>query len=139
MKLKEDEIRSAINNMPRETLVDALALFLAQGNASEQFVSAAVKPDLTNFSQAIHYLRKNYEFAELDKFSTEADLVYIHTGDRKVLLTDRADSILNQERNTNARSSSSDTDDISPDRKENLGSVQQKTDDSGRFSNLDVF
>lgn len=137
--MKEDEIRSAIHTMPKETLVDTLALFLAQGNSSEQLVSAAAKPELANFSQAIHYLRKNYEFAELEKFSTEADLVYIHTGDRKVLLTDRADSVLNQERNTNVRSSLSDADDISSDSKENLGSAQQKTDDSGRFSNLEVF
>lgn len=139
MKLKEDEIRSAINNMPRELLVDALALFLAKGNSSEQIVSAALKPELANFSQAIHYLRKNYEFEELEKFSTEADLVYVHTGDRKVLLTDRVDSVLTRERNMNVRSSSSDADDISPDSKGSLGSAKQKTEDSGRFSNLEVF
>lgn len=132
--MKEDEIRSAIHNMPKEILVDALALFLSQGKSSEQLGTAAGTPELANFSQAIHYLRKNYDFAELDKFSTEADLVYIHTGDRKVLLTDRVDSVLNQEKTMNNSSSA-----ISSDSKESLGSTQPKTDDSGRFSNLEFF
>jgi hypothetical protein len=87
--VKKEEVRSAINDMSRETLADALALFLVQGNAPEQAVAGMDKPELANFAQALQYLKKNYDFEELDFFSTEADLVYVQTGGRRILLTDR--------------------------------------------------
>ena len=33
-------------------------------------------------------MKKKYKFQELEAFSTEADLVYVNTGDRRILLTD---------------------------------------------------
>jgi hypothetical protein len=75
--------------MSHEALADALALFLVQGNSPTQTVAGMDKPELANFAQALQYLRKNYDFEELDFFSTEADLVYVQAGGRRILLTDR--------------------------------------------------
>jgi hypothetical protein len=41
-----------------------------------------------NFAQAVLFLKENYNFAELELFSTEADLVYVSSGARRILLTD---------------------------------------------------
>jgi hypothetical protein len=41
-----------------------------------------------NFAQVISWLKSKYDFQELRAFYTEADLVYVNTGDRKVLLSD---------------------------------------------------
>lgn len=88
-KMKEEEIRSAIEGVSREALADALAIVLAEGSAPSQAAAGMTKPDLSNFAQAVMYLKKNYGFEELDLFTTEADLVYVQAGDRRVLLTDR--------------------------------------------------
>jgi hypothetical protein len=76
--------------MEKETLADALALLLAQGGAPREPVAGGSRPELANFAQAVLYLKKNYDFEELDLFSTEADLVYVQTADRRILLTDRS-------------------------------------------------
>jgi hypothetical protein len=87
--VKKEEVRSALNDMSREALADALALLLSQGTAPEQTAAGMDKPELANFAQALQYLKRNYDFEELDFFSTEADLVYVQAGGRRILLTDR--------------------------------------------------
>lgn len=88
---KEEQIRSAINNLDDSTAKDALALLLSGGVTTQKTTSqTAGIPDkqFANFAQAINWLKSKYKFQELSVFSTEADLVYVNTGDRKVLITD---------------------------------------------------
>lgn len=87
-RLNTEAIRNTLSDIPQETLADALALFLSDDN-TETGPATHTHPDFQNFSQAISYLKKNYSFEELDKFTTEADLVYVHTSDRRILLTNR--------------------------------------------------
>lgn len=86
---KKEEIRAALGGISQEILADSLALLLSEGKAPEQPIAGMNKPEWTNFAQAVLYLKKNYQFDELDYFTTEADLVYVNAGDRKILLTDR--------------------------------------------------
>ena len=46
-----------------------------------------------NFAQAILDLQKKYKFPELQLFTTEADLVYVQAGDRRVLLTEKQEAV----------------------------------------------
>ena len=94
---KEEQIRTAIDNLDEQTAKDALALLLAGNTAglkrpeftsSTEIDSISGSMKFANFSQAILWLKSKYKFQELDAFSTEADLVYVNTGDRKILLTD---------------------------------------------------
>ena len=94
---KEEQIRTAIDNLDEQTAKDALALLLAGNTAGlkrPEFTSSTETDSISgsmkfaNFSQAILWLKSKYKFQELDAFSTEADLVYVNTGDRKILLTD---------------------------------------------------
>jgi hypothetical protein len=94
---KVEEIRSALEEVSSETLADALAIFLAEGKSPSQAIAGMDKPELVNFAQAIVYLKKNYDFAELVSFSTEADLVYVNAGDRRILLTDRMNALSGNE------------------------------------------
>ncbi len=87
--MKEEEVRSALDGASRETLADALAMVLTEGRAPSTAAVGRNRPELANFAQAVMYMKKEYAFAELDKFTTEADLVYVQAGDRRVLLTDR--------------------------------------------------
>lgn len=87
-----EKIRTAISNIDGEVLKDTLAILLSSGNGSgESSVKSANSSDVNkfdNFAQAISWLKKKYKFQELEAFSTEADLVYVNTGDRRILLTD---------------------------------------------------
>lgn len=94
---KEEQIRTAIDNLDEQTAKDALALLLAGNTAGlkrPEFTSSTETDSISgsmkfaNFSQVILWLKSKYKFQELDAFSTEADLVYVNTGDRKILLTD---------------------------------------------------
>ncbi len=87
-RLNAEEIRTSLSEIPQETLADALALFLS-GDDVETGSAAHNHPEFQNFAQAVSYLKKNFSFEELDKFTTEADLVYVQTTDRKILLTNR--------------------------------------------------
>lgn len=87
-RLNTEEIRNTLSDIPQETLADALAIFLSDDN-TETGPATHTHPEFQNFSQVISYLKKNYSFEELDKFTTEADLVYVHTSDRRILLTNR--------------------------------------------------
>jgi hypothetical protein len=95
--MKEDEIRSAIKEMNQETLADALTIVLAAEYLPTSSAIAMNKLEFFNFAQAIQYLKETYDFTELDTFTTEADLVYVQTGERRILLTDRmkAESSIN--------------------------------------------
>jgi len=87
--MKAEEVRAALQDVSPEILADALAIVFTEGKGPSQAVAGMDKPELANFAQAILYLKKNYDFEELEHFSTEADLVYVNSGDRRVLLTDR--------------------------------------------------
>ena len=87
--MKPEQIRQILDGMSIDVVKDAAALLLSQGHASDTSAKKKIidGADFKNFSQAISYLKKNYKFSELDRFTTEADLVYVDTGDRKVLIT----------------------------------------------------
>lgn len=90
---QEEYIRTVLENYDNETLKDALALLLAENVQSSNNVvqtrnNANFDSNFSNFAQAISWLKSKFKFQELDAFFTEADLVYVNTGDRKVLLTD---------------------------------------------------
>lgn len=86
---KEKQIRASIDNIDAEVLKDTLAILLAQNTTSQPVQRNEVQGNYKNFAQAIIDLKKKYKFPELNNFSTEADLVYVQAGDRRVLLTDR--------------------------------------------------
>jgi len=126
--MKIEEIRSALEEMSSETLADALAIFLTEGKNPSQAIAGMDKPELANFAQAVMYLKKNYDFEEMDYFTTEADLVYVNAGDRRVLLTDRMNTSSGNERNSN-------------DGRIQEAGENDKTNpaaSSGRFSNLEI-
>jgi hypothetical protein len=83
--MSEEEINAVLEDMDGELVREALALLLAEGR--EQPPPAAV-PGFVNFAQAVLFLKENYDFAELELFSTEAGLVYVTTDARRILLTD---------------------------------------------------
>ena len=93
----EEQIRKAVDGLDENTAKDALALLLAgkgtehgrNGNSIGRAADAAHGGDLANFAQAIGWLKSKYNFQELEAFTTEADLVYVKAGDRRILLTDR--------------------------------------------------
>jgi hypothetical protein len=121
-----EEIRSALKDTPLETLADALAIVLAEGKTPSQAVAGSDRPELVNFAQAVIYLKKNYDFEELEYFTTEADLVYVNAGDRRILLTDR----MNTMPTTGGNNSSG--------KEENSSSSNTASGSNGRFSNLEI-
>jgi hypothetical protein len=135
----KEEVRSAINDMSREALADALALFLSQGNSPRQSVAGTDKPELANFAQALQYLKQNYDFEELNYFSTEADLVYVQTAGRRTLLTDRmnaAHAPAGEKADVKQEAFSS-----GPGAEGNVGkdsSRESPEQSEGRFSNLEM-
>lgn len=84
---KEEEIRSSIDKMEPEILKDTLSILLSNNisNNNQNFETSVAQ--YKNFAQLILDMKKQYNFHELDLFSTEADLVYIQAGDRRILLT----------------------------------------------------
>lgn len=86
---KEEQIRASIDNIDAEVLKDTLAILLSQNTPSQPVQKNEVQGNYKNFAQAILDLKKKYKFPELNHFTTEADLVYVQAGDRRVLLTDR--------------------------------------------------
>lgn len=123
--MKAEEIRSAIDSIPQETLADALTLLLAEGKAPVQTAAGTDRPELANFAQALIYMKKNYDFPELDYFSIEADLVYVEAGGRRVLLTERMSQPVEGISQPAARA------------KEESGNGKPVAE-GGRFSNLEI-
>ena len=130
--MQEQEIRAALNAVSQETLADALALFFAEGRTPREAAAGAEKPAWTDFAQAVVYLKKNYDFPELDFFTVEAGLAYVRIGGRRVLLTDRLNMPPGMpEHNTayQGREAAFDPPGREPDASE---------PDGGRFSNLEI-
>ena len=88
--MTEEHIMAVLEDTDAGLVREALALFLAEDAQTPSLESDHLRetPEFGNFAQAIMFLKKNYAFAELDLFSTEADLVYVSTGSRRILLTD---------------------------------------------------
>jgi len=122
--MKIEEIRAALEGTSTETLADALAIVLAEGKQPSNAVAGMDRPELSNFAQAIAYLKKNYGFEELEHFTTEADLVYVNAGDRRVLLTER----MNTQPVKN--------DDVLE--KKSTGNDEAPFGSGGRFNNLEI-
>ena len=89
---KIEETRKSLINIEREQLIDMLALSLTEAKEPSS-VATGAKPEFSNFAQAIQYLKRNFDFTELDLFTTEADLVYVNAADRRILLSDKNDII----------------------------------------------
>lgn len=133
---KVEQIRAAIDNLDDAVAKDTLALLLAEkeghGNAEKEVgVSPNANADtkFDNFAQAIEFLRTKYKFQELSLFSTEADLVYVNTGDRKVLLTDTS---------VKPRELPKPTEPQNSDNSDNLENAFEPINKNGRFSNLEL-
>jgi hypothetical protein len=82
--MSEEEIKAVLDDLDDTLVREAFALLLAEGREEPP---AAALPGFANFAQAVLFLKENYNFAELELFSTEADLVYVAPGARKILLT----------------------------------------------------
>lgn len=143
-KQKATEIKAVLQNMNRETVEDALSLLLSENAVGTQSSQPAARGDFINFAQAIMYLKKHFKFAELDLFTTEADLVYVNTGDRKVLLTDR-DSVSNRNANVGVNTNIGakqpalvDLNNILAEDKRFEEAFENNRDDSSRFSYLEL-
>ena len=95
----EEQIRNSINEIDSDILKDTLAILLAKNNNVSNNQHISVSDDYKNFAQAILSLKQKYNFPELNFFSTEADLVYIQTGDRRILLTDKENNTREQKTN----------------------------------------
>ncbi len=95
---REEQIRKAVDDLDEAVAKDALALLLAgtgadaERNGGFKTRTAETVPgtNFANFAQAIGWLKSKYAFQELEAFTTEADLVYVQTGDRRILLTDKS-------------------------------------------------
>lgn len=133
---KIEQIRAAIDNLDDTVAKDTLAMLLAEkeghGNVEKELASSSISKTDTkfdNFAQAIEFLKTKYKFQELSLFSTEADLVYVNTGDRKVLITDT--SVKPRELPKSPEQQDSDN----PTDPENAFEPINK---NGRFSNLEL-
>jgi hypothetical protein len=113
--------------MSPQTLADALTIVFTEGKAPSQQVAGMDKPNLANFAQAIIYMKKHYDFEELTHFTTEADLVYVTAGERRILLTDRTNT-------TPIAATSGNGGNGSPLEREDAAFEA----DGGRFSNLEI-
>ena len=137
---KTEEIRGALEDISKETLADALALFLGEGSRPVQETAGLSKPEFRNFAEAVSFLKKNYRFEEMEYFSTEADLVYVKAGERRVLLTDRNNGITGQ--TIPRRQYEQEDVPVSPGSEEHQESRKgsdDNGDDHGRFSNLEIW
>lgn len=90
---REEKIRSTINEIDTEILKDTLAILLSKNNTVQNKPMTETTSAYKNFAQAILDLQKKYKFPELQLFTTEADLVYVQAGDRRVLLTEKQEAV----------------------------------------------
>lgn len=108
---KEEEIRSSIDKMEPEILKDTLSILLSNNISKNNQNSETSIAQYKNFAQLILDMKKQYNFHELDLFSTEADLVYIQTGDRRILLTNTDENLDNNSLPKNQETNSPSPDD----------------------------
>jgi uncharacterized protein YjbI with pentapeptide repeats len=85
--MREEEIKSILEDMNPAVVLEALALLLAEGGEPPRGAEKEI-PGFSSFAQALLYLKKNYDFEELPFFTSEADLVYVEVSGRRMLLTD---------------------------------------------------
>ena len=83
--MTEEQILTVLEDTDAALVREALALFLAEGDTAPPSPEI---PAFENFAEVVAFLKKNYGFPELDRFFTEAGLVYVSTGGRRVLLSD---------------------------------------------------
>lgn len=126
------QTRESLVQMDQKQLVDTLALALTEVK-EQSSVAGSAKPEFTNFAQAIQYLKNNFDFAELNAFSTEADLVYVNAADRKILLSDK-DSMYSQ---TKERSLSQSIKPLQRGDSKNDDQSEPFENETGRFSRLE--
>lgn len=125
---KEEEIRSSIDKMNPEILKDTLSILLSSNVSKNNQNPETSVAQYKNFAQLILDMKKQYNFHELDLFSTEADLVYIQAGDRRILLTNADENLGND-----SLSKNQGTDSPSPDEAfENIRNADN------RFSRLEL-
>lgn len=133
-----ETIRDILSNYPQETLADALSIFLGEGSNGTASGSASANREFKNFAQAILHLKKTTSFAELDLFTTEADLVYVQAGDRRILLTDR-NAASEQKRSVDFDSRQRPTDDATTtDESPSVAESMDTAFENNRFSNLEI-
>ena len=136
---KEEEIRASIDDMDSEILKDTLAILLAKTNPTQNITKTEIQTNYQNFAQAILDLKRKYKFPELNNFSTEADLVYVQAGDRRILLTDKdAQLAMTRPAIETQEQSSSDKQNEEPVKKDSIENAFEniKPNDS-RFSHLE--
>lgn len=136
---KEEEIRASIDDMDSEILKDTLAILLAKTNPTQNITKTEIQTNYQNFAQAILDLKRKYKFPELNNFSTEADLVYVQAGDRRILLTDKdAQLAMTKPAIETQEQSSSDKQNEEPVKKDSIENAFEniKPNDS-RFSHLE--
>lgn len=125
---KEEEIRSSIDKMDSETLKDTLSILLSSNVSKNNQNPETSVAQYKTFAQLILDMKKQYNFHELDLFSTEADLVYIQAGDRRILLTNTDENLDN-----NSLPKNQETNSPSPDEAfENIRNADN------RFSKLEL-
>ena len=147
--VNEKQIRSIIENYDEATVKDALSLILSKTNGvsnisqKESDLSGASfeNQKFNNFAQAIIYLKSKYKFQELEAFSTEADLVYVNTGDRKILLTDttvKPRDLPKEPEYDDYINSSEEIIEQKNENKDNFENAFDPRQKSSRFSNLEL-
>lgn len=125
---KEEEIRSSIDKMDPEIIKDTLSILLSNNVSKNNQNPETSVAQYKNFAQLILDMKKQYNFHELDLFSTEADLVYIQAGDRRILLTNADENLGND-----SLAKNQGTDSTSPDEAfENIRNADN------RFSKLEL-
>lgn len=128
---REEQIRAAISDMDSEVLKDTLAILLAENKISAPEQKNELRGDFQNFAQVILELKRKYKFPELNYFSTEADLVYVQAGDRRVLLTDK--TVTPPPRPAEPRPVESD---YSPEKNESQNNAEQNVSEEDAFENI---
>ena len=140
---KTEQIRASINNMDAELVKDALSILLAKEPVQSEKIKNEITAYYKNFAQAVIALKKKYNFPELNLFTVEADLVYVTTGDRRVLLTDRDEAVKNQlpKLSTDvAHSSSEQQENTETDKSDNSmdNAFEPIKNKESRFSHLEI-
>ncbi|WP_315602308.1 hypothetical protein [Treponema socranskii] len=102
-----DELSAAVRHMDEEAVRNALIEVLSLPDAGVQPIPGQ-KREFANFAQAVEYMKDEYAFEELDAFTTEADLVYVQAGNRKVLLTEQEPLLSVREKTAEAKSDESE-------------------------------
>lgn len=102
-----EELSAAVRHMDEGAVRNALIEVLSLPDAGMHPIPGQ-KREFANFAQAVEYMKNEYAFEELDAFTTEADLVYVQAGNRKVLLTEQEPLLSVREKTAEAKSDESE-------------------------------